>query len=103
MSTNKKGALAKLLGSDARAELLTFFHSNPRTADSLEGLAVRLGRKPDEIENDLAELVEIGLLREQRIYSLDPDRDVTLQREISDELKETTAQQEQEPLEEITR
>jgi KaiC/GvpD/RAD55 family RecA-like ATPase len=100
---SKKGALGKLLGSDTRAELLTFFHSNPRTADSLEGLAARVGRKPSEIENDLTELVEIGLLREQKIYSLDPDRDVTLQREISDELKETTAQQEQEPLEEVTR
>jgi KaiC/GvpD/RAD55 family RecA-like ATPase len=100
---SKKGALGKLLGSDTRAELLTFFHSNPRTADSLEGLAARVGRKPNEIENDLTELVEIGLLREQKIYSLDPDRDVTLQREISDELKETTAQQEQEPLEEVTR
>jgi KaiC/GvpD/RAD55 family RecA-like ATPase len=100
---SKKGALGKLLGSDTRAELLTFFHSNPRTADSLEGLAARVGRKPDEIEIDLTELVEIGLLREQKIYSLDPDRDVTLQREISDELKETTAQQEQEPLEEVTR
>jgi KaiC/GvpD/RAD55 family RecA-like ATPase len=99
---SKKGALGKLLGSDTRAELLTFFHSNPRTADSLEGLAGRVGRKPDEIEIDLTELVEIGLLREQKIYSLDPDRDVTLQREISDELKETTAQQEQEPLEEVT-
>ena len=103
MPTVKKGPLGRLLGSDTRAELLTFFHGNPRTADSLEGLASRLGRKPNEIENDLNELVEIGLLREQRIYSLDPDRDVTLQREISDELKETTAQQEQEPLEEITR
>jgi len=71
--TAKKGALGKPLGSDTRAELLTFFHSNARTADSLEGLAARLGRKPNEIENDLAELVEIGLLREQRIYSLDPD------------------------------
>jgi KaiC/GvpD/RAD55 family RecA-like ATPase len=100
---SKKGALGKLLGSDTRAELLTFFHSNPRTADSLEGLAARVGRKPSEIESDLTELVEIGLLREQKIYSLDPDRDVTLQREISDELKETTAQQEQEPLEEVTR
>jgi len=99
----KKGALGKLLGSDTRAELLTFFHSNPRTADSLEGLASRLGRKFSEIENDLTELVEIGLLKEQRIYSLDPDRDVTLQREISEELKETTAQQEQEPLEEVRR
>ena len=103
MPTAKKSALGRLLGSDTRAELLTFFHGNPRTADSLEGLAARLGRKPTEIENDLTELVEIGLLREQRIYSLDPDRDVTLQREISDELKETTAQQEQEPLEEVTR
>jgi KaiC/GvpD/RAD55 family RecA-like ATPase len=100
---SKKGALRELLGSDTRAELLTFFHSNPRTADSLEGLAARVGRKPGEIEIDLTELVEIGLLREQKIYSLDPDRDVTLQREISDELKETTAQQEQEPLEEVTR
>jgi KaiC/GvpD/RAD55 family RecA-like ATPase len=100
---SKKSALGKLLGSDTRAELLTFFHSNPRTADSLEGLAARVGRNPSEIENDLTELVEIGLLREQKIYSLDPDRDATLQRDISDELKETTAQQEQEPLEEVTR
>jgi KaiC/GvpD/RAD55 family RecA-like ATPase len=99
----KKGALERLLGSDTRAELLTFFHSNPRTADSLEALATRLGRKPSEIAEDVSELVEIGLLRERRIYSLDPDRDVTLQREISDELKETTAQQEQEPVEEATR
>jgi KaiC/GvpD/RAD55 family RecA-like ATPase len=99
----KRSALGKLLGSDTRAELLTFFHGNPRTADSLEGLAARVGRKPSEIENDLTELVDIGLLREQKIYSLDPDRDVTLQREISDELKETTEQQEQEPLEEVTR
>jgi len=100
---SKKGALGKLLGSDTRAELLTFFHSNPRTADSLEGLAARVGRNPSEIENDLTELVEIGLLREQKIYSLDPDRDATLQRDVSDELRETTAQQEQEPLEEVTR
>jgi len=99
----KKGALGRLLGSDTRAELLTFFHGNPRTADSLEGLATRLGRKSTEIETDLSELVEIGLLRERRIYSLDPDRDVTLQREISEELKETTAQQEREPLEEATK
>ena len=103
MPAAKKGALGRLLGSDTRAELLTFFHGNPRTADSLEGLATRIGRKSAEIENDLSELVEIGLLRERRIYSLDSDRDVTLQREISDELKETTAQQEQEPLEEVTR
>lgn len=103
MSRPKKGTLERLLGSDTRAELLTFFHGNPRTADSLDGLAVRVGRKASELENDLNELVEIGLLREQKIYSLNPDRDVTLQREISDELKEATARQEQEPLEEITR
>jgi len=103
VSMLKKSSLEKLLGSDTRAELLTFFHGNPKTADSLDGLALRLGRKPGEIERDLRELVEVGLLREQRIYSLDPDRDVTLQKEISDELRETTARQEKEPLEEITR
>lgn len=94
--------LERLLGSDTKAELLTFFHGNPRNVDTLEGLAVRLGRKTAELERDLNELVEIGLLRERRIYSLDPDRDVTLQREISHELRETTARQEQEPLEEVT-
>jgi KaiC/GvpD/RAD55 family RecA-like ATPase len=99
----KKGALETLLGSDTKAELLTYFHGNPKTVDSLEGLASRLGRKSAELETDLRELVEIGLLREQRIYSLDPDRDVTLQREISEELKETTEKQEQEPLEEVVK
>lgn len=103
MSPLKKGTLEKLLGSDIRAELLTYFHGNPKTADSLEGLATRLGKKAPELEDDLSELVEVGLLREQRIYSLNPDRDVTLQKEISDELKETTERQEREPLEEVTR
>jgi KaiC/GvpD/RAD55 family RecA-like ATPase len=103
VSAAKRGPLERLLGSDARAELLTFFHSNPKTADSLEGLATRLGKKPGEIKDELSELVDVGLLREQRIYSLDPDRDVSLQKEISDELRETTARQEREPLEEVTR
>jgi len=103
VAVRKKGALQRLLDSDTKAELLTFFHGNPRTADSLEGLALRLGRPPKELESELNELVKIGLLREQRIYSLDPDQDVSLQKEISDELKETTAKQEREPLEEVTR
>ena len=83
--------------------MLTFFHGNPKTADSVEGLAVRLAKKPGELEDDLYELVEIGLLREQKIYSLNPDRDATLQKAISTELKETTERQEREPLEEVTR
>jgi len=99
----KKGALETLLGSDAKAELLTYFHGNPKTVDSIEGLAARLGRKSTELETDLQELVAIGLLREQKIFSLDPDRDVTLQKQISEELRETTEKQEQEPLEEIAR
>jgi KaiC/GvpD/RAD55 family RecA-like ATPase len=103
VSTRKKRSLEKLLDSDVKAELLTFFHGNPRTVDSLRGLAVRLGKKPGELEKDLNELVGMGLLREQKLYSLDPDRDVRLQKEISDELRETTVRQEQEPLEEITK
>lgn len=103
MSRQKKSALEGLLDSDTKAELLTFFHGNLRTVDSLQGLAVRLGRKPSELEDDLNDLVRIGLLREQKLYSLDPDRDVSLQREISDELRETTVRQEQEPLGEISR
>ncbi len=99
----KKGALETLLGSDTKAELLTYFHGNPKTVDSIEGLAARLGRKSTELEIDLQELVEIGLLREQKIFSLDPDRDVTLQKQISEELRETTEKQEQEPFEEIAR
>lgn len=103
MSRQKKSPLERLLDSDTKAELLTFFHGNPRTADSLQGLATRLGRKTSDLEGDLNELVRIGLLREQRIYSLDPDRDVSLQREISEELRETTVRQEREPLGEVTR
>lgn len=103
MSVPRKSALRKLLDSDSKAELLTFFHGNPKTADSLEGLAERLGRRPTELERDLRDLVEIGLLREQRIYTLDSDRDVSLQKEISSELKETTARQESEPVEEVAR
>ena len=105
MSTTKRDLLARLVGSDTRARLLTHFHAEPKTTDTLDGLAQKLGISPGELEADLLELVKIGVIREQRVsvYSFDATRDAYLRKEISEELNESTRRQEQEPPEEVVR
>ncbi len=59
-------------------ELLRFFHENPHTFDTAEGIARHIGRAPQEVQNALLELKERGLLKEIPVggmltYSLSPD------------------------------
>ncbi len=63
-----------------------FFHENPETIDSVEGIAKKIRRSPREIETDLSDLVDLGILNEERTLSFNKLRDLELQREISKRL-----------------
>ncbi len=80
---SKAELIEKLIGSETKAELLMFFHENPETTDTVEGIAKRIRRNPKEIERDLTDLVDLGVLHEVRTLSFDRSRDQELQREIS--------------------
>ncbi len=78
--------LEKLIGSETKAELLMYFHDNPDTTDTIEGIAQKIRRNPRDISRDISDLVELGLLQEVRVISFNKDRDQELQREISKRL-----------------
>src|SRR5438034_6765522 len=63
-----------------------FFHENPESTDTVEEIAKRIHRSSKEIEHDLADLVDLGLIHEVRILSCNKARDQELQREISKRL-----------------
>jgi KaiC/GvpD/RAD55 family RecA-like ATPase len=86
MSPLRSDLLEKLIGSETKAELLMYFHDNPDTTDTVEGIAAKIRRSPKEIEHDVGDLVELGLLREVRVISFSKDRDQELQKEISQRL-----------------
>ena len=84
--------LDDLLSSDAKADLLALFHNSPGLIDGIEGLARRIGRAANEIETDVRDLVEIGLLSirtidgSEAIYC-DKQRDREIQQIVSDLLE----------------
>src|SRR5436309_2214667 len=83
---SKADLIEKLIGSETKAELLMFFHENPESTDTVEGIANKIHRNPKEIDRDVSDLVELGLLKEVRTVSFNKARDQELQREISKRL-----------------
>ena len=83
---------SKLLSSDTKADLLTLFHNNPGLVDSIEGVARRIGRTASEIEADVKDLIDLGLLVKERFGKLDAvsfntNKDKQIQEMISNQLK----------------
>jgi len=76
----------RLLDTDVKADLLTLFHNNARLSDTSEGLARRIGRNPAEVQRELEDLVELGILRKIEVYSFGVDRDREIQDAISKQL-----------------
>ncbi len=91
----KHDILEKLIGSEVKAELLMHFHDNPDSTDSVEGLAQKIQRNPSEIERDVTDLVELGILQQVRVISFNRNRDTELQREISKRLTSPSSYEEQ--------
>lgn len=83
---------SKLLSSDTKADLLVLFHNNPGLIDSIEGVARRIGRTASEIEADVKDLIDLGLLAKERlgkldVVSFDMTKDKQIQEIISNQIK----------------
>ena len=76
----------RLLDTDIKADLLTLFHNHANLLDSSEGLAKRAGRSPAEVQREVEDLVELGILKKVEMYSFGIDRDKEIQDVISKQL-----------------
>lgn len=76
----------RLLDSDVKADLLMLFHNDANVTDTPEGLAKRIGRSPVEVQHELNDLVELGILQKVEVYSFGLDRDIQIQDAISKQL-----------------
>ena len=52
--------------SEMKVHILVFYHNNPGVIETAEGLARRLGTDVESLRNDLADQVEMGILRERK-------------------------------------
>jgi KaiC/GvpD/RAD55 family RecA-like ATPase len=76
----------RLLDTDVKADLLTLFHNNSGLSETPDQLARRLGRNPTEVQRELEDLVELGILKRIEVYSFGTDRDKEIQDAISKQL-----------------
>jgi hypothetical protein len=84
--------IATLLSSEVRGELLILFHRNSGLVDTLDGVARRIGRTGFSIENDVRELVNLGVLKTKKIgtsevFLLDRARDREILETVADHVK----------------
>jgi len=78
----------KLLSSDVKLDILALFHRNPGLLEGAEGVALRIGRSASEIEKDVQDLLDIGILqRNSELICLNVKRDGEIQELISNRLK----------------
>ncbi len=73
----------RLIATESRADLIVLFRRNPGLIDTIDGIARRIGLRPKSIEEDLAELVKIGVLYNRKMgtfqifgYDISKDQDV---------------------------
>jgi len=84
----ERDVVQKLLGSDTKLEILELFHRNPGLVDKIDGVSRRIGRDAGEIEADVRDLVDIGVLRTEtsqnlKVISYDQKNDARIENEIS--------------------
>ena len=83
--------LNRLLSSEVKGDLLVLFRKNPGIIDTIDGVARRIGRTGDSIENDVKDLVDLGVLERKRVGKheaifLDRKRDGEVQQIIGNYL-----------------
>ncbi len=80
------------MANETRADLLIMFRKNPGLVDSMEGVARRIGRTQAAIQEDVAELVALGVLRTRKLgnrefISIDRLKDKEVQNEVGEFLQ----------------
>jgi len=88
----KEMDISKMLGSEAKLEILALFHQNPELADRIDGVSRRIGRDAGEVEAEVRDLIEIGVLHTRSVESsqviyYDRTNDVEIQKQISYDLR----------------
>jgi predicted transcriptional regulator len=83
--------MEKWLSSEIKLELLTLFHSNPGLIDKIDGIALRIGRSASEIQKDVRDLLDVGVLLQKKIgksevVCFDLTRDNQIQQMIAEKL-----------------
>jgi len=78
----------KLLGSDVKLEILALFHKNPGLVEKIDAVGRRIGRNAGEIEADVRDLVDIGILhtensKHSKVIYYDQKNDAEIQKQIS--------------------
>ncbi len=81
-----------LLANETRADLVSVFRKNPGLIDSVEGVARRIGRTQGTIQEDVTELVKLGVLRTRKlgdseVISLDRSKDKEIQNNVGEFLQ----------------
>ena len=87
--------MERLLGSESKGELLMLFHNNPGLVDSMEGVARRLGKHSGQIEADIKDFIDLGLLvpisaGKLALISFSKERDAQIQESMSRYIKGDT-------------
>jgi hypothetical protein len=84
------GSITGLVTDLVAVDVITFFVRNPYAYDTVEGLAVRVGRRPEQVAPILETLVDADLLTAldlgvYQVYemTLDPGRRQTLQQYVA--------------------
>ena len=93
----KGNLVEKLIGSEAKAELLMLFHDYPDITDTIEGIAEKIHRHTGEIERDISDLIKLGLLEETRVISFNKEKDREIQQQISKRLISPSSVEEPSP------
>jgi hypothetical protein len=88
---HRQELLEKLVSTETKQLLLTLFHNNPGLIDKIDGVALRIGRTRSDIEGDIADLVELGVLVRKKYGEFDvllfnQAKDYEIQNAISDHL-----------------
>ena len=84
-----KDLLERLLSSEAKGEMLTLFHKNPGLIDTVDGIGRRVGKSKEQIEVDVKDFVEMGILKTVKagkltLYSLNAQRDQEIQASLAE-------------------
>jgi len=86
MDQEELNMLSAFLSSDIKCGLLRLFRNNPKLTFSSEEIANQMGRIGDEIQPELTDLLDIGVIRKignQGCFRLDENKDRDFQTQIS--------------------
>jgi hypothetical protein len=83
-----KELMERLLGTESKGELLMLFHRNPGIVDTLDGVARRLGKHGLQIEADIDDFLDLGILVKTEagkmvLISFSKEKDAEIQDSIS--------------------